>query len=71
VREIPKGSIIFCKFCCAEIAQVLVNLYDGDKIEASMVKGIQKPIKAKEPMICECGSSYFPFNFKINEEKLT
>jgi len=60
IPKIKKGTIITCPDCRVEIAEILTDLYPGDMIKTSDLRGILDPITPGDRTNCrKCGSPYF------------
>lgn len=56
---INEGEIIICGHCDAKIAKAKETIRHGFALNAAAFEGIQKPIKAGDLMICNCGQPYY------------
>ena len=60
IPRVKKGTIVTCARCDAEIAEVIEDLYSGQLIRASSLRGISQEINERELMACKkCGYHYF------------
>lgn len=59
IATLLKGDIITCPKCEAEIAEVMRDVFSGERIQAEMFRGIQRPIEQYQ--LCECIQCHVPW----------